>query len=162
MKKTTGRKILTVCLLIAAVIITVELQNFMKRRAAACEGGVCSVPAEYAGANVIGPQTVPFTPPARDEAERPLPELLDFGSGQCAACKMMEVVLTELAREHGERLKIRLVDIQEQEELAKQYAVRMIPTQIFLDAAGNERFRHEGFISKDDILKKWAELGIEL
>jgi thioredoxin 1 len=38
----------------------------------------------------------------------------------------------------------------------------MIPTQIFYDADGNELFRHEGFYAKEDILAKWAELGIDL
>jgi thioredoxin 1 len=38
----------------------------------------------------------------------------------------------------------------------------MIPTQIFYDATGTERFRHEGFIAKKDILAKWRELGVEL
>jgi thioredoxin 1 len=54
------------------------------------------------------------------------------------------------------------VDARENTELAEQYAVRMIPTQIFFDAEGKELFRHEGFISKEDILKKWAELGVSL
>jgi hypothetical protein len=38
----------------------------------------------------------------------------------------------------------------------------VIPTQIFYDASGKERFRHEGFISKEDILSKWKELGVDL
>ena len=33
---------------------------------------------------------------------------------------------------------------------------------IFFDAAGKERFRHEGFFSKQDILAKWKELGVAL
>jgi thioredoxin 1 len=37
-----------------------------------------------------------------------------------------------------------------------------IPTQIFDDAHGTELSRHEGFISKEDILAKWNELGIDL
>jgi thioredoxin 1 len=52
--------------------------------------------------------------------------------------------------------------VKEKEDVAKQYKILMIPTQIFFDAQGNELFRHEGFIPKEDILKKWAELGIEL
>lgn len=162
MKKPNKQKIITVCLLVVAVIVTVEFQNFMKRRAAVCEDGVCAVPSEYAAAEVTGPQTVPFMPPARAGEERPLPKLIDFGSGQCTICKMMDVVLDVLAREYDGRLIIQFVDAQEQKELAEQYDVRMIPTQIFFDAQGNELFRHEGFIPKEDILKKWVELGVYL
>jgi thioredoxin 1 len=162
MKKPNKQKIITVCLLIVAVIATVEFQNFMKRRAVACEDGVCAVPAEYAAAAVTGPQTVPFMPPARTGTEKPLPQLIDFGAGQCATCKMMDIVLTELSAEYAGRLSIRFVDVRENEDKGKEYSIRMIPTQVFLDAEGNELFRHEGFISKEDILKKWAELGVEL
>jgi hypothetical protein len=42
------------------------------------------------------------------------------------------------------------------------YKISLIPTQIFFDAAGKERFRHEGFFSKEDILAKWKELGVDL
>jgi len=162
MKKLHRQKLVTVGLLIVAVVATVEFQKFMKRRAPACEDGVCKVPAEYAAAKVTGPQTVPLMPPAQTGAEHPVPKLMDFGSGQCATCKMMDVILDELAQEYSGKLKIQFVDARENTELAEQYAVRMIPTQIFFDAEGKELFRHEGFISKEDILKKWAELGVSL
>jgi thioredoxin 1 len=161
MKKLNKHKIATVGLLIAAVVVTVEFQKYMQRRVPACEDGVCTIPADRIAAKVTGPQTVPFTPPAQTNTERPLPQLIDFGAGQCAACKMMDVVLDELARDYAGKLTVRYVDIHEQEAVTKQHAIRMIPTQVFLDAQGNELFRHEGFISKDDILKKWNELGFE-
>jgi len=34
--------------------------------------------------------------------------------------------------------------------------------QIFFDASGRERYRHEGFMSREAILTKWEELGIDL
>ncbi len=156
------QKFLTVGLLIAAVVATVEFQKFMKRRAPACEDNACAVPAEYAAAKVTGPQTVPLLLPARPGTEKPRPKLMDFGAGQCATCKMMDVVLDELAQATGEKLVVQYVDVNEQKDFTKQHDIRMIPTQIFLDAQGNELFRHEGFISKEDILKKWAELGVSL
>jgi thioredoxin 1 len=162
MKKLNRQKLMTIGLLVVAVTATVEFQKFMKRRAPVCEDGVCAVPADRIAAKVTGPQTVPFMPPARTDAERPLPKLIDFGSGECVTCKMMDVVLDELAQEYGGKLAIQFVDAREQEEVAEQHAIRMIPTQVFFDAQGKELFRHEGFISKEDILKKWAELGVSL
>ena len=44
----------------------------------------------------------------------------------------------------------------------ERYGIKTIPTQIFFDASGKELFRHVGFMSKADILKKWSELGISL
>jgi len=46
--------------------------------------------------------------------------------------------------------------------LSKAYKIGLIPTQIFFDSAGKELFRHEGFFSKQDILAKWKELGVDL
>jgi thioredoxin 1 len=156
------QKLMTVGLLIVAVIATVEFHKFMQRRVPACEDGVCAVPADRIAAKVTGPQTVPFMPPALAKADRPLPKLIDFGSGECVTCKMMDVVLDELAQEYSGKLAIQFVDAREQQVLAEKHSIRMIPTQIFFDAQGKELFRHEGFISKEDILKKWAELGVVL
>jgi hypothetical protein len=46
--------------------------------------------------------------------------------------------------------------------VSKEYGIQVIPTQIFYDATGKERFRHEGFYSKEDILAKWKEFGVDL
>lgn len=62
---------------------------------------------------MTGPQTVPFIPPARTNGERSLPQLIDFGGEQCIPCKMMDVVLDQLAGEYGGRLIIRYVNIYE-------------------------------------------------
>jgi hypothetical protein len=43
--------------------------------------------------------------------------------------------------------------------LATQYGIKLIPTQILLDAQGKELWRHEGFISRYGILDKFRELG---
>jgi thioredoxin 1 len=36
----------------------------------------------------------------------------------------------------------------------------LIPTQIFFDAEGNEVYRHEGFMDKESIKNKFAEMGV--
>jgi len=162
MKKPFLKKLITIVLLVLAVVAVVELQKVMKNRTAECVDGQCKIPAENAGI-IVGPQSVPmFNKPSSQKDEPPLPQLIDFGAGTCATCKMMEIVLTELSAERGDQISIRFVDVWENEEASEAYSIRMIPTQVFLDADGNELFRHEGFISKEDILKKWAELGIHL
>jgi len=54
------------------------------------------------------------------------------------------------------------IDVWEDPAAGKKYGITVIPTQIFYDAAGKERFRHEGFFGRDDILAKWKELGVDL
>ena len=92
----------------------------------------------------------------------PLPRLVDLGRGTCIPCKMMAPILEELGKEYSGKLTVEVIDLREQPGAAGQFGIRMIPTQIFYDASGTECFRHEGFLSKDAILAKWRELGVEL
>ena len=91
-----------------------------------------------------------------------LPALIDLGAGKCIPCKMMAPILEELKAEYEGVLKVEFIDVWENPEAGKEYGIRLIPTQIFYDSSGKELFRHEGFFSKEDILAKWKELGVEL
>ena len=56
-----------------------------------------------------------------------------------------------------------VVDVNNSDEgaaLARQLSVRVIPTQVFIDPAGNELGRHEGYISKDDMVGLFQQLGL--
>lgn len=91
-----------------------------------------------------------------------LPLLLDLGADKCIPCKMMKPILEELKQVYKEQFQVTFIDVWENPDQARKYNIRMIPTQIFFDAEGKELFRHEGFYSKEDILNKWKELGIEI
>ena len=91
-----------------------------------------------------------------------LPRLLDVGAGTCIPCKLMKPILEELRTEHAGRLRVDYIDVRESADAAEMFEVRVIPTQIFFSAGGDELFRHEGFMSKETILAKWKELGIDL
>ena len=91
-----------------------------------------------------------------------LPILLDLGSDQCIPCKEMAPILEELKAVYTGKFQVEIVDVRKDPMIATVYNIQLIPTQIFLDASGKELFRHEGFYSKEDILSKWKELGVEL
>ena len=91
-----------------------------------------------------------------------LPKLVDLGATKCIPCKMMAPILEELKREYAGRLEVVFIDVWENRKAIGQYGISTIPTQILYDAAGKERFRHEGFFAKEDILAKWKELGVVL
>ncbi len=91
-----------------------------------------------------------------------LPRIIDFGSKQCKACKAMEPVLESLARNHADKFKTDFVDVwvPENQTFAKSYEISSIPTQVFLNAEGKEVYRNTGFISEEDIIAKFTELGL--
>jgi len=75
---------------------------------------------------------------------------------------MMAPILEELKKDYADKFVTEFIDVWENEGAAKKYGVEVIPTQIFFDANGKELFRHVGFYSKEDILNKWKELGINV
>ncbi len=97
---------------------------------------------------------------AADSAK--LPRLVDLGADKCIPCKMMAPVLADLKSNYVGRLEVEFIDVWKNPDAGKPYKIKLIPTQIFFDAAGKERFRHEGFFGKEDILAKWKELGVDL
>lgn len=97
-----------------------------------------------------------------DVQTKAIPRLVDVGAKKCIPCKMMAPILEELKKEYAGRLQVDFLDLTINTDYAGQYNVRVIPTQIFYDASGKELFRHEGFYSKEDILAKFKELGVEL
>jgi len=97
-----------------------------------------------------------------DVHTKAMPRLVDVGAKTCIPCKLMAPILEELKTEYAGRLQVDFLDVSINPEFAGQYEVTIIPTQIFFDASGKELFRHEGFLSKEDILAKWKELGVEL
>lgn len=97
-----------------------------------------------------------------DDARPALPRLVDLGAGKCIPCKQMKPILAELKRDYADQFETVFIDVWENREEGPKYGIRIIPTQIFFDATGKERFRHEGFMAKKDILAKWRELGVEV
>jgi len=91
-----------------------------------------------------------------------LPRLVELGAKSCIPCKMMAPILEELRSEYKGKLRVEFIDVWENPAAGDQYKIRVIPTQIFFDPSGKELFRHVGFMSKEDILSKWKELGFTL
>lgn len=88
-----------------------------------------------------------------------IPQLLELGSDSCIPCMMMRPILSELTAEYEGQMVVKFIDVYENPDITRKYNIRGIPTQIFLDSNGKEISRNVGFMSKDDILKRWASLG---
>jgi thioredoxin 1 len=91
-----------------------------------------------------------------------LPRLLDLGSKGCTSCTLMEPVLEELRTKHSGKLQVDFIDVWEHDEVPAIYEIELIPVQIFFDGDGNELYRHQGFISVEEIEGKFMELGVIL
>ena len=97
--------------------------------------------------------------PERQQTKE-LPRLVDLGKGTCIPCKKMKPILDELKAEYAGRAIVEVIDLRYDRQAARKYGVRLIPTQIFYDAEGNEVYRHQGFLDKKSIKMKFAEMGV--
>lgn len=84
--------------------------------------------------------------------------LLEFSSGTCAICKQMEPVLEEIRQLENPKVKVVFLNIMQPENLPqmKFFGISAVPLQIVLDREGKEIYRHYGFISSADLLRKFV------
>jgi thioredoxin 1 len=150
----TPLKLAIVAALTVTVVAAVTLKQ-NKDKAPAETNPAAALTATNAPAENTSDQAAPV-------ANAKLPKLLDLGAGKCIPCKMMFPVLDELKQEYAGKLNVEFIDVWKNPDAAKQYGVKVIPTQIFYAADGKELFRHVGFFAKDDILAKWQALGVDL
>ena len=69
---------------------------------------------------------------------RPKSVLLKFTGYKCEKCVVMEQVLGKVAAEYEGRARIRTIDVNKDEAAARQRKITVVPTMVFLDAAGKE------------------------
>jgi len=90
-----------------------------------------------------------------------LPTIAELGSSTCIPCKQMKPLLEELATEYEGKLNVVIVEIYEHRELAQQYGIMAIPTQIVFDSNGKEITRHMGFWPREEIIAQLEKMGID-
>lgn len=113
-----------------------------------------------------------------------LPIIIDFGADSCIPCKEMALVLEKLNEELRGKAIIRFVDVWKYPELAQNFPISVIPTQVLFNkdgkpympsdanAAGMLQYTsketkehvfttHEGGITEDALLKILSEMGME-
>ncbi|MBE0536201.1 MAG: thioredoxin family protein [Phycisphaerae bacterium] len=120
----------------------------------ASPANVFSAPEPQASQADVSSDAVPLPNPVEG-----LPKLVDLGAHACVPCKMMAPILEELTTEFKGRFDVLFIDVWQNPDEGKKYRINSIPTQIFFDGEGKELFRHEGFFSREDILKTWTRLG---
>jgi len=148
-------KILIVLLLAGAVAAVVTLKSRNAEEDAAKIDSASPSMAETSAAPEAAQEM------KAEPTTKALPRLVDLGADKCIPCKMMAPILEELKKEYAGKFEVQFIDVWKNPSAGEEYGVQMIPTQIFFDASGTERFRHTGFFGKEDILAKWKELGVE-
>jgi thioredoxin 1 len=58
------------------------------------------------------------------------PVLFDFFATWCGPCRLQTPILEELAKNMGDAVEIRKVDVDQHMDLAEKYGIRVVPTLI--------------------------------
>ncbi|MBI5020223.1 MAG: thioredoxin family protein [Ignavibacteriales bacterium] len=89
----------------------------------------------------------------KDNPIKPKVTFIELGSVNCIPCKKMQPIMKSIEEKYGSQVKVIFHDVwkDDQKHYAKEFGIKLIPTQIFLDQNGKEIFRHEGFYPEKEI-----------
>lgn len=65
------------------------------------------------------------------------PILIDFTAEWCIPCRTFNPLLEQTKKELGDSVIIQIIDVDKSPEIARNYPVRVIPSQILIDSKGN-------------------------
>jgi thioredoxin 1 len=84
------------------------------------------------------------------------PLLVDFWAEWCGPCKMIAPVLEDIAKDHGERLQIAKLNVDDHPGVAQRYGVMSIPTLIVF-SEGEIKKKIVGAKGKAQLLEELAD-----
>ena len=98
------------------------------------------------------------------QTSKPMVTFIELGSDKCIPCKKMQPILKSIEKKYREQIKVVFYDVWKDEYKSKsdEYKIKLIPTQIFLDANGKEIFRHEGYYPEAQIDKFLQSKGLKV
>ena len=90
-----------------------------------------------------------------------LPMLLEFSLDICIPCRKMKPILEEVTKEYQNKFLVKILEVEDYQALTRQFDIRVVPTQIFLDSQGKVFQRHEGFLDKGPLVGVLNRMGVK-
>jgi thioredoxin 1 len=89
---------------------------------------------------------------------------IELGSVSCIPCKAMQPIMDKVRNTLSDQVEVIFHDVwtDKGQPYASIFKIRVIPTQVFLDAEGREFYRHEGFLPEAELLKVLKAMGVKI
>lgn len=87
-----------------------------------------------------------------------IPVLVDFYADWCGPCKMLSPIISQIAEEQKDVLKVVKVNVDEAQDLAVRFQVRSIPTLMYFQD-GKVKGTSLGLLDKKSLEQKLLEWG---
>ena len=78
--------------------------------------------------------------------------IVDFFATWCGPCQMLAPILSEIAEEYKDKIKVCKINVDEEQELAEKFEVVSIPTLVLFEN-GQPVKKSVGYISKEELIK---------
>lgn len=86
-----------------------------------------------------------------------LPAVIDFYADWCGPCKMVSPILEDLAKEYEDKIVIYKINTEKEEKLSAMFAIRSIPTFLFIPLSGEPRMGR-GAMTKQQFEQIFADI----
>jgi thioredoxin 1 len=124
---------------------------------------ILSITIVCLAATSVSAQSRSDKPQSKAGIAQPLITFVELGSVNCIPCRQMQPVMKAIEEKYPNQVRVVFHDVWTDagRPAATKYGIRLIPTQVFLDAEGKEFFRHEGFYPEAEIDKLLQKRGLK-
>jgi len=86
--------------------------------------------------------------------------LVEFRSPTCPYCFQLSAALEEIQSQYAGQVSVRYYTTTTDEPMFKQYRVSLLPTLVILNSSGSEIYRHEGAMSKEEVVSRLKSMNL--
>ncbi len=86
--------------------------------------------------------------------------IAQFGLGLCRQCKAQSAILENIRETYRDKVVVRMVHVNEEQQLTARYQIETIPHLIFFGPSGSVALRKTGVMKYEDITAQLSRMGV--